>query len=141
MAAAAAIPVAFSIFQGIAGFGAGQRAGNRQLSAGRNAASLINQETQQQVYDIRKRASLFREKTVGGYAGSGVGASSMSALEVMAEAAREFGREEVFANYIGGNRARYAVSSGQIAAATEREKGTQRLISGFATAASQFSQS
>ena len=77
-----------------------------------------------------------REQTITGFAASGVKANIGSPLEVLADQAAEFRREQVIIEKVGASKAQSALQSGKNVATQAKWAGISGAVQGLGTAAS-----
>jgi hypothetical protein len=109
----------------------GRSAAKDAKRAAAEDARLEGIVTREKIRQIGVEERVLRGETIAAAAGSGVKAGVGSPLQILAEQAREFGRQKTITSEVGASKAASALQRGQMA-------GSQAKYSSYSSAANQF---
>jgi hypothetical protein len=125
-----------AVFAGIGALSSimgGRKADRDAKRAAAEEARLEGLVTREKVRQIGVEERVMRGDTIAAVAGSGVKAGEGSPLQILAEQAREFGRQRSIVSEVGATKAAAALTRGSMI-------GQQARYQSYSTASNQFAQ-
>ena len=110
---------------------AGEKAAGQAKKAGRAQAATEQAVTDERLVQIQREAMLTREEQVAGAAASGIKTSSVSTLQVMADTAAQFAREQAITKRVGASAVKSALQEGKIVGQQYRAQGIGQAAQGM----------